>query len=675
MPPRPAFQKSFSINAKPYALATRDGNSTWSSSLEPATPQDLVPQVLTFSFGPGGMGSSLPAVRNQNHYALGINHEGWDLIEPGPLHRKLGLDLDAPVVSLTTLRDNDAAGNWYLYAGGANVTVKIRLRDIGANPALGVVETKVHPAGSVLTQIVPVKDGPGITNRDGTVQPATCRAIILFGSTAQIRQINVVGVDVADTYQAVAGAAAYGGYAVPGPGDSSQSTRLWKTSPFTIAGNVGAFGALQGATISEAALNLTITSAWTPDPPYPVGDRGTPITSLLAFGGGVMPWKPEGGFTFDGVYSPQKVMSFASFRMDDNSRGSVAWGENVYIPTGQDIHQWPGRIPPTMGLSTVLSNLSPVRGRPTALAPFDRYLFVIYYDTSASLAHLVKLRHKELISSPHDYLFFPQEAIPDARPETMLVTADGGNSTEENIYLFYACASDTAGKFDVGYCVLAGPAYAYGTGGVLHTTNMGDPGKRMRAMRITPWGRNCDADNFYTITAAWDLATTGTAIGTGAVVNQNGRQTFDWTAGTSDEGNYLRLIIENTTEQPKTADPPQLIGASSDVDGAGGLQVYVLRQPDTVRRVRFVLNFDHALTYTGGGPKRERPQDELSEIEALMTPGTLANIVVYEHTGDHTARPYLIQSAKELLGADARGYDGAGRYVEVTAIEATLSPN
>lgn len=674
MPPRPAFQKAFSLNGVPYAVATRDGISTWTSALEPAAPTDLLPQVLRFPFGSGGMGSSLPAVRNQMSYALDMDAEGWDLLQPGPRHAKLGLALDAPVASLTTLRDNDAAANWYLYIGAGAVTVKKRLRQIGANPALGTVETvtHTHAAAPVVTQIMPVKDGPDIGGRGGTVQPSTCRAIVLFGASAQIRQINVVGVDAADTWQAVAGTAAYGGYGVMGPGSAVNNTRIWKTTSFTIAGNAGAFGALQGATVVETAMNLTIASAWTPDPPYPIGGRGSPITALVMFGGGVQAWKPEGGFAFDGVYQPQALMTFDSFRYDDNGRNAVGWGEDVFIPTGQDVHQWPGRVPPTMGISTVLSNLSPVRGRPTVIAPFDRYVFVAYHDPTSADSFIVKARHKELIASPHDYLFYPQVEVSGHKVAAMKVTSDGGGNVSENIYLFYGCASDTPGKYDVGYCVLSGPAYQYATGGTLVTTAQGDPNKTTRATRLSVFGRDCDAGNSYAIRAIWDLAAASTAIGAGAVVNTNGRNTFDWTPGVNDSGNYLALEITNITAQPKTSGPPQLVAASSDYDGPGGVQIDVLRQPDSVRRVRVILNLDHAQTYTGG-PKRESPIEELRALEALTAPGVLTRVVDFEEFGDNDARPYIVQSVKEVRGTDARGLDGAGRYAEVTMIAASMT--
>jgi hypothetical protein len=321
----------------------------------------------------------------------------------------------------------------------------------------------------------------------------------------------------------------------------------------------------------------------------------------------------------------------------------------------------------------VLSNLSPVRGRPTVLAPYDRYLFAVYYDPVTGDSYLAKLRHKELVNSPHDYLFFPQEKIAANQPAAMQVMSDGGGNVAENIYLFYGCASATPGKYDVGYCVLAGPAYQYATGGILVTSAQGDPNKKMRAMRVSVFARNCDANDYYTVAARWDLSTTATAIGAGAVANTNGRNTFDWALNSGDSGNYLALEIGNVTSQPKTSDPPQLIGASSDYDGPGGIQVDVLRQPDYVRRTKVVLNLDHAQTYTGS-PKRESPQEELQHLNSLMVPGVVTAVVNFEEHGDNEPRSYVTQTVKEVMGKDAKGYDGAGRYAEVTMIQAAMSP-
>ena len=649
-------------------IARQNGQLQWGTTYRPADSNDLVPAKLIVPFGPAGIGSSLPAVEGQINWARGINHERWDMLEPGPYRGKLGLALDSPVTALAMLRDGSAQRNPYLYVGAGQKTVKLGLRPIGANPGFTVYETKTFAVGASVTDIVVVKDGPGPNALTVQSQPGDCRAIVLFGNTAQIAQIDTVGTAAVDTWHTPSANAAFGGYGVPGPGSDNLTTKVWKSSPILIATNVGAYMAVQNAPVQDTTIDLTFYSTWVPATPYRVGDFGSSVTALLDLGGGLGVIKPEGLYAFNQANQPVKAMSFRASRDDATGRGAVAWGSEVYIPTGQDVMQYPASPSVTMGISTLLSNLSPIQGRPVALAPYgSQYLFIVYYSADTGDSWIVRAKERGYIQAPHDYLYFAVERISGVQVQTAEVVSDGVDST----YLFFSDVSDTPGKYDVGFLALqVGGHPQYTNGGEWYSGKIGSIGKPMRLLRVNTYGGpGCDGSNFYTIARQWDDSGIWEPVGT---IDQIGPLRFGIETGVFDTGTLLELRITYGAAGP--TGHPTLYAAGLDRTGPGGLELDVLKQPDYVLEFRAVVNVGEARSEPSGSIDTDPAQDIIAALRQLTSVGVLA-VARYENEWiDGVTKEVIVQSVTELSGDQLHGYTPGQRMVEIKGIVASLNP-
>lgn len=644
------------INSRRYMIAkgTAEAPSVRVEQ-ETAGPNDLAPFTDTVAFGAKGMGSSLPAVSGQHDYSLNCWVEDWDELAPGydvsRLTDQTGTELafDNPVVAMETVFD--ASGNKYLYVGeGANLH-KFRLTAIGGNAALRRVAAATafsHGSSTTISDICRLKEG-SVTQYDrlGIAYSSDAYLIIGFGETAQIQQIDAIGVDtVADTYKSLHATRAYGGVFGVALGVSATAPVVFKSTGVANQ-NSGAFACVQTATIQNSTgTNYTQGTTSTPwGTLLQVGDFATAITAIIPWGRSALVAKPEGLFTFDQNYAIVQLFAFTGYRHRNNGRGLTAWGERVAFPTVYgDLKLWPANGDATAGISRLLSVLGPHREltRITACASTGRYLFWSVYDGTDS--YILKAKLGEGLNVPHPLAIYPVTKLAGAECRKLLVTDDG--AVNGKVYLMMGSASTTNGKYSVSVIILDPLASrTYETGGTWYGTRMGDITRRSVVEEIVIYGVNCDSDDYWEVSLAWDEAAAAVVTGTAATsrVTTTGRTTLRPVAGTNDSG-YLYQISATATLSGNTA-RPRLRGASALRQGPGGIEVRGLRQADHVEVITVVIDAARDGQAGGNGRIEQLAHEQYQALKALVGSGTVT-LEFRQHFGNAVQRRVTVQDVR-----------------------------
>lgn len=661
--PAPSRRQPVYINGNPYLLARSTGQrqSFRVEEVSAAGPDDTLPFEETVSFGYLGMGSSLPAIREQYDYSVGADVETWDEIGPGLLQHKVGLALDAPIVAMEVVRD--ANGNRYLYAGGGVQLAKIRLTAIGVNAAFGVVTTKTFAGGSI-SDIARLRDATARAFPSGPFFAYSVDAYLLIalGQGAAIQQIDTIGVDTTDTYK-MGAATAYAGLFAVGTGTDTVSTGAAYRSSGLVSETAGPFGAVKMATVIQTAKDYTATGSWGAN--VLVSDGSNPITGLAMFERAPLAATATGLYEYDATYGAWSPFGTRYYQHDENGAGLLAWGREVIFPTVQDVKAWPGDPnDPTVGLSTLLSNLSPFTGRPTATAAYGRYLYVSYYDGTNSW--LVRSRRRVSESVPHPMLHYPQFELASHKCRKMLVSDNGDTAAEPKEILFYHTPSATSGKHDVGYCFLDPPsAREYAASAAWLSTRMGSMGKRTVIEEISGMCVDAGADAYWQLSVAWQdggFTAVGSAITAADDGTATGRYTRTPVAGTADSGYQYQILatLTNSTSSHR----PRLRGASSEQTGGGGFTVRGQRQADTVEYFTMVFEAGNHADRGDGGVIKQNAREQYAALKALE--GTTTTMIDEDHFGDRSAHPITLVRVSYTRG-DEDAPDPRGRAITVRA--------
>ena len=98
-------EPKFAINGTDYALVEKtDGSREWQTVVRPGDESDIAPWRESAGFGAWGLGSSVPAVRNQFHRGFRIDAEHWGFLAPGFKQFALGLPLSTMPSKILTIR-------------------------------------------------------------------------------------------------------------------------------------------------------------------------------------------------------------------------------------------------------------------------------------------------------------------------------------------------------------------------------------------------------------------------------------------------------------------------------------------------------------------------------------------------------------------------------------------
>lgn len=647
------------INGQRYLLSpnTKD-SASFRVDTEKAGPNDTAPFEDVVPFGSVlGMGSSLPAIRGQYDYSLDVWVEDWDELAPGYEIKRLldnsgnEMALDNSIVALEVVRD--ASGNRYLYAGEGGNLHKFRLTTIGGNSALRRVASAVafsHGTNTTITDIIRLKEG-SVTqyDRTGTAYSSDGYVLIGFGNTAQIEQINTVGVDtVADTYKALNASVAYAGVFGRALGPTNTQALVFKSTGVANQ-NSGSFSCIQSAVIQHSTgLDYTCATASTPwGTLYQVGDFDSPITAIVPWGRSAVIAKPEGLFMFDQNYNADQPFAISGYKHEDNGRSTLAWGREIIYPTIHgDLKAFPTRgEDATVGLSTLVSVLGPHRGlvQVTALAAAGRFLFFSVYDGTDS--YIMKARRRENEAAPHQFLFYPVTKLSGIKCRKLLV-ADDGASSGSKVYLFFHAPSTTTNKHSIGYIILDPPASrTFATGGQWYSTRFGDPAQRTVIEEITTYGVNCDSSNYWELSLAWDEGSAQPVTGTASTsrVVATGAASIKPTIGTNDSGFLYQ--IKATCTITSNSQRPRLRASSSMRQGGGGFIVTGVRQADAVDVVQLAIVAARDGMAGGQGRIEKLAQEQYAALRALIG-STAVDFIMPDHFGNMTARKVTVQDVR-----------------------------
>lgn len=624
---------------------------------DPQNPSDFDKFTEVVPFGFLGMGSSLPAVRGQYDYSLDVFVEDWDELAPGPLQSTIsGLTSSNAITAFGAVKDQ--SGNKYLYAGSSEKLFKVNLTAIGGgSAALTLVNTKTftHAASPVVSDIVVLKDGYVLSGAARTTWATDAYVLVFFGASAAIAQIDTVGVDTAaDTYRAAPANTAYGGVGCPALGSDNTQTLVYKSTG-QASQTTGAFSLLQSAVVRNSpTTDYTNSGSWSGT--VLVGEPGSPISRMVNYGRAPAIAKPEGVYQFNANGNAYEIFSTPAYKDDANGRHLLAWGRELIIDTIQDLKAIPSRAEDaTAGLSTLLSNLSPVKGTVTATAAYGRYFFFSVYDGTDS--YIVKARRRQGEDVPHQWLFYPVTKLSSVQCQGMAVVSDG--ATNGKVYLFYHSAS--GGNHVLGYCILDPvSSRTYATGGQWYSTRMGDPLKKTVIERVVAYGVSTGASNYWTISQAWDEGSFN-SVGT---VNAAGRTALNYTAGTNDAGYQYQFKAVATVAA--SSNRPRLRGANSSASGPGGLIVQGFRQADEVERITYTFvaaGRGGVLAFASGAKYTPTAAATHTALKALLTGGT-TTLTDEDLFGDRTAVRVSVRSIKEVPAPKDAQYP-EGRYFEV----------
>lgn len=509
-----------------------------------------------------------------------------------------------------------------LYIGGGAVMTKIDYQCAGTTVTFNTRETKTfsHATAPVITAIQSLKEGGA---------PSDAKLIVGFGASAPVAQVDAITPASTDIYRTQSTDPAYGGVFALAPGRDTTTTRVWKSTGMEDQA-AGPFSKLQYAEVFMSTKDLTNQASWLPDTPHAaqVGDARTPINSLSEWQTDLAVGKPEGIYAWSANGSTN-YLSLREYRSEHNGKHLTVWHQNLFCITVNDIIDYQqGNTP--VGLAALKSNLSPVQGRPTAMAAFGKYLFVAYFDGTDT--YIVKLTPAS--GGLYPYAIHPVTKIASYECKVMHAAVDENDVT----FLFYATASDTTNKHDVGYCVVS-PVQSrlYATGGTWFSRLMGEGDKTTTIQSITAYGVNLDASNHWTPALSWDGAAFA-AIGDGSAINANGRVTKTTTAGANDSGIYYQLRLtearSTTSNQPKLRALP--VG-----DGPAGIIVEGLRQRAIDRWEISVVIVQNASTGYGG---RDLDPVDVIYDQLLDMQGTVQPLIWMDHFGDTDSHSVIVQS-------------------------------
>lgn len=549
----------------------------------------------------------------------------------------------------------------YLYAVGGNQLSKHRLTAMGAGAALGQVEAKTFThsqygsAGAEASDIVTLKDGPQAQASSDALM------LIGFGETGQVQQIDTIAYNAADSYRALAASPAYAGVFALGATDTATEARVFKSVGFnngaTGPGRYGAFSQLQNAAIAPTSTDYTAAATWTPATPYQVGTWGDPVNRLVFYQRGIVGGKRQGALAFDAQLKTFELFSTAAYQHDDNGKVLLPWGRSLLVGTSQDLMIYPSGDDPAVGLSSLVANQSSIYGRPVAAAAWGRWLFVAFYRDDTGDSYICKARARRADEeAPHPLTWWPVTTVTGHKVQAMLVTDDGSANAIE--YLFYGCASATAGKYDVGWCILGPQASKrYATGGTHDLTTWGDPAKRRVLQRVTVFGRGFQGGDSWQLACSWD---DGAFNNIGVAVSANGRAVVAWTPGTNDNGYLYQLRW--TCTNGATTHTPRLYAPG------GALVVDALVQPDQVMQHTITLALGTQAQDGQGGRIAESPLTQTANLVALSGPTGASVLAKHLEFGDENSHRLVVKKVEVIEGPKETQY-AAERYARVTLSE------
>ena len=511
-----------------------------------------------------------------------------------------------------------------LYAGSGAVMTKMDYQCSGTTVTWNTRETKTfsHATAPVITDIKRIKEN----------SPGDAKMLIGFGASAPLAQINGITPASTDTYQTQSTDPAYAGKFALAPADDPTTTAVWKSTG-SDEQNAGAFSRLQYATRSRWPRDLTNQGSWLPDTPHApfVGDPGSDINAMSEWQTDLAVAKAEGLYAW-GRNGSTNYLSFREYRSELNGRGLVVWHQSLFCQTIDDVKDYAqGDLP--VGLSALLSNLSPIQGRPTALAAFGKYLFAMYYDGTDS--YLVKFTKGRGGSNP--YSIHGMTKIASYQSQVMQVIVDENDVS----LLVYAAPSATPSKHDLRYCVLSPiQSRLYADGGTFFSKFVGSMEKRTTIQSVSAYGVGLDANNTWQAAVSVDG---GAFANVGAALNTNGLTTRDATAGTVGTLIQFRWTVDRNT----TADQPRLRG----IPGENGISGFVVKGLRMEAIDRFEVNIDLAdnLTTNYGGRTLDTPELLYSTLVAFM--GTNVNIVWPYYFGDSLTHTVLVNEVG-FIGAN-----------------------
>ncbi len=313
-------------------------------------------------------------------------------------------------------------------------------------------------------------------------------------------------------------------------------------------------------------------ASWAPTTPYHAGSAGAPATAMTEYQRALVVAKVDGLYgAVDETYVFPKLMDFSSFIHYENGRGMIPFGYDLYIPTSQDLLRFPAQGRAAVGLTSLVTNLSAVTGRPTATTKWGEWLFCAFYDGTDSYICRARLREHEQV--PQELLWWAVTKVPSYKVTALEAFSDMRSSGEPVTYLAASCPSATSNKHDVMTCILA-PASARqsAASGVLLGTRMGDPVRKTIVERVSTYGVSLSGANFYTLAISWDDGAFNTL---GSFIT-DGAQRVTLTPGTNDSGTVYQARLTSTVTTPSTR--PRLRALAATETGNGGLLVEGQRQ-------------------------------------------------------------------------------------------------
>jgi hypothetical protein len=537
----------------------------------------------------------------------------------------------------------------FVYAASGNQLTKLQIATDRGLPVLTQSSTKFFSHGTTMAS-PPISDV--IVLKDGAVpNPAV---LIGFDNAAQIQQINAIASSGDDGYQALSANKAFAGQFAMAMGANNTEALVWKS--LGVSGEAtGAFARVNSAAITNAAKDYTNLQNWTPrsdtGSPYHVGDFDASITGLAEYQRGLVAAKPGGIYLFDQNANAFNAYAMTAFEHPDNGRGLLPWQRTLLIPTVQDLADIDHLPDSVIGLSTLLSNRSPVQGYPTALASYGRYLYWAVYD--GAHATILRAKRRTFERVPHPLVIYPEQRIEDMKVQALLVTPDEQGA----IWLLYGTRAADGTNYDVGYTVLW-PANKrrYAAAGEWHSSEFGSPEKRTIVESLVFYGEGLSGQGYYTPALAWDGG--GYApLGDGSPITGNGRVVKTSTPGVNDRGylGTLRLLLTNTT----ATNQPTLRGLTATAGGAGGVIVQGQRQADVVDRFEFVTPLANDQESGRGG---RLPGTAASRFQSLLAlQGTTATLVHRDYFGDGQARSVYVQAVVMEMGRQEGAREGERR--------------
>lgn len=522
-----------------------------------------------------------------------------------------------------------AGGKKFLYVGYANKLEKWDLSDFSKD------DTKTFASSAVISDVVFLKDSPA---------PGNAQGLVAFNATAQIEQIDLIGATT-DTYGTKAATAAYAGVFALAQSESNTAPQVWKSTP---GPGGGAFSRVQSGTITESSsLDFTSSANWNPSTPYQVGQFSQPITDLSDYQRALVIGKPEGVFQFDENFNAYPILDTRGYIHSENGTNLLPFGRSLLVPTSQDLLTYPAANRAAVGLSSLVSNLSPIQGRPTATTSWGQYVFCSFYDGTDS--YICKARRVDHENVPQEYLWYGIKKVVSYKVTKMLVTS---NYAESVTYLFYSQASATSTKHDVGYVVL-GPVSQLRYNGAVewYGSLMGDPARKTRIEAIRTYAvGSLNGSTYFEIWVLWDEA----AAQSLATVVAAGQREIVLTPGTNDNGCQYQLKVTGVNAI-STANP-RLRGTTIGDIGGGGLIVEGQRQVlGQVDEFAAVLDLSPGKRDKNGSEIKENPKEQWANLITALAPGTIVDIVYRPHHGTEATHKVIVLGLESTEGKSVSG--------------------